>query len=197
MALMRAFIAVDLPAHIQGKLEQAVNKLNKQLDDLPIRWVPTDNIHLTIKFLGDVSESNLSLITRILDLLGKQQDRFEISVGGLGVFPNVHSPHVIWVGIEAPEDMFTIQRKVAAETARIGYEVESRAYSPHLTLGRVSRNATAKEVRKIGKILEKEKLGFLGVALISELHVYRSDLQPGGAKYSKLYSAALGARQEE
>ena len=197
MAVLRAFIAVDLPTHFQEKLDLVINNLNEQLDNLPIRWVPSKNIHLTLKFLGDVSESNLDMITGILDILGSQHDHLEVSVGSLGVFPIMRKPRVIWVGIEAPEELFTLQRKVEAETAKIGYEVDSRAYSPHLTLGRVSRNATTNEVRMIGTILEKEKLGFLGVALIEELHLFRSDLQSGGAKYSRLYSATLGTHQRE
>ncbi|MCH7662502.1 MAG: RNA 2',3'-cyclic phosphodiesterase, partial [Chloroflexi bacterium] len=171
MAVMRAFIAVDLPTHIHEKLDQVVKNLNAKLDGLPIRWVPSENIHLSLKFLGDVSESNLDMITRILELIWNQQNNFEVSVGSLGVFPTMRSPRVIWVGVEAPEELLSLHRKLEAETANIGYEIEARAYTPHLTLGRVSRNATTKEVRKIAKILEKEKLGFLGVVQIEDIHL--------------------------
>jgi 2'-5' RNA ligase len=100
---------------------------------------------------------------------------------------------VIWVGVEAPQELDFLQRGIDLATARVGYSPDRRAFSPHLTLGRVSRNATPRDVSRIGEVLSKEKVGFLGVARVSAVHLYRSDLQPGGAVYTKLFSASFGA----
>lgn len=196
MAVLRAFIAIDLPSLIREKLEQETKTLKSHLKNLPVRWVPSKNIHLTLIFLGDVSETNVDMITEIITTQGGQQSPFEMSIGSLGAFPNMSHPRVIWVGVEAPEELMTLRRKIASETTRLGYKIEDRSYSPHLTLGRVSRNASSEEVRRISEILGKEKLGFLGVVPVRHAHLYRSNIQTGGAKYSKLFSAPLGNMEE-
>jgi 2'-5' RNA ligase len=191
MSVIRAFIAIDLPVEIHHKLEQASGHLTQQLNNLPLRWVPITNIHLTLKFLGEVSETNVETITEIIESEAIVQPPFEISIGGLGVYPNNRRPRVIWVGIEAPECLTKLQRRIDIEVARLGYARDKRSFSPHLTLGRVSRNASYKDIRKISKRLRNEKLGFLGVARVNDIHLYRSDLNPDGAVYSKLYSSSL------
>jgi 2'-5' RNA ligase len=159
---------------------------------MPIRWVPVPNIHLTLKFLGDVSENNIPMINEILLTEAMSHKEFEISVGGVGVFPNFSRPRVIWVGVEAPEELQHLYRRIDIETARLGYAPDKRKFDPHLTLGRVSRNANPGEVRKISGELRKYKLGFLGAARITEVNLFRSDLSPKGAIYSKLFTAQLG-----
>ena len=193
MSVIRAFIAVDLTEELHLKLEEFSNSLNEQLEQMPIRWVPARNIHLTLKFLGDVSEKNVAMITEILHAEASNHKAFEISIGGFGVFPNSSRPRVLWVGIEAPDELQNLQRRIEAEAARLGYAPDQREFSPHLTLGRVSRNATPQEVRQISEVLRKQKLGFLGAARITDIHLFRSDLKPGGAVYTNLYSAPLNA----
>ena len=87
--------------------------------------------------------------------------------------------------------MEALQRGIDTQAARIGYAPDQRPFSPHLTLGRVSRNATPQEVRKIGDVLGAQKIGFLGVARIQAVHIYRSDLKQSGAVYTQLFSASL------
>jgi 2'-5' RNA ligase len=95
------------------------------------------------------------------------------------------------VGVEAPQELLIIQNGIETATARLGYAREERAFSPHLTLGRVSRNATSQEVKFISQSLGKVKVGFLGVTCVEKIHLYKSDLQPTGAVYTKVFSAAL------
>jgi 2'-5' RNA ligase len=193
MSVVRAFIAIDLPLEVQEGLDQISNQLQEQLGGIPVRWVEAENIHLTLKFLGDVSLSNLDVLTEIIWVEAISHKAMEISIGGLGAFPKVRRPRVIWVGVEAPQELDFLQRGIDLATARVGYSPDRRAFSPHLTLGRVSRNATPRDVSRIGEVLSKEKVGFLGVARVSAVHLYRSDLQPGGAVYTKLFSASFGA----
>ena len=193
MTVIRAFIAVELPEELHKKLANISSSLNEQLENLPIRWVPAENIHLTLKFLGDVSQANVDMITKILQTIAHQHKIFELSVGGFGVFPNFNRPRVLWVGIEAPDELLHLQHRIEAEAARLGYAPDERAFSPHLTLGRVSRNANPQEVRQISEVLRRQKLGFLGAARISQIHLFRSDLQQGGAVYTQLFSAPLNA----
>jgi 2'-5' RNA ligase len=119
---------------------------------------------------------------------------FQISVGGIGAYPKIRRPRVIWIGVEAPSELIHLQRSIEAQTARLGYAKDRRSFSPHLTLGRVSRNATPREVRQIGNVLAETKIGFLGVTPVKEVHLYRSDLKPGGAVYTRLFTTPLGEK---
>lgn len=192
MSVVRSFIAIDLPDSLFGQLEQVSENLQELLEGMPIRWIAVPNIHLTLKFLGDVSEKNIPMIKEILKTEAASHKHFEVSVGGFGVFPNFTRPRVIWVGVEAPDELENLQRRIDVETARLGYVPDRRKYNPHLTLGRVSRNANPKEVRSISTVLRKQRVGFLGAVRISEVNLFRSDLGPRGAVYTKMFTAPIG-----
>lgn len=191
MSVIRAFIAIDLSPEIQKRLDEVVQNYRAQLPNIPIRWVSASNIHLTLKFLGDVSLSNLNILTEMIHREISTHHQFEISVGGSGAFPNNRQPRVVWVGVEAPPELSAIQTGIEMTTARLGYSKEERAFSPHLTLGRVSRNASTQDVKAISKVLESNRVGFLGATCVEKVHLYRSDLQPTGAVYTQLFSSSL------
>lgn len=191
MSVIRAFIAIDLSAEIQQALEQVSNQLKGQLKGVPVRWVPVKNIHLTLKFLGDVSLANLEVLEGILLAEAARCAPFDVSIGRLGAFPSTRRPRVIWVGVQAQAELEQLQRALDEATTRLGYSPEERGYSPHLTLGRISRNATHVEVGHIGQIIDKSGVGHLGTMRVQAVCLYRSDLQPNGAVYTRLYSANL------
>jgi 2'-5' RNA ligase len=153
--------------------------------------VAASNIHLTLKFLGDVSLSNLNLLTEMIQKEISTHHQFDISVGSSGAFPNIRQPRVVWVGVEAPAELASIQNGIEVTTSRLGYSREERAFSPHLTLGRVSRNATSQDVKAISKALEATRVGFLGVTCVEKVNLYRSDLHPTGAVYTQIFSSTL------
>lgn len=190
MTVIRAFIAIDLPSHIQQQLNEVLEQLRRP-ETSAVRWVPAQNIHLTLKFLGDVSPANLEYLKKILQSEVSRHRPFDIRVGGLGAFPSVRRPRVVWIGVEAPPALQALQRGVETETVRLGYAVEERPFSPHLTLGRVAHNATPDEVRKIADVLVGIKVGELGTARIDHVRLFRSDLQPGGAIYTPLFTTPL------
>ena len=191
MSVIRAFIAIELSPEIYERLDQVINQLNECLPGMPIRWVPSKNIHLTVKFLGDVSVANLEMLENIILSEANCRPPFEVSIGELGAYPSLRRPRVIWVGVKAPPELTGFQHGVETETARLGYTPEKRAFSPHLTLGRASRNANSEGVKEIGLVLGDCKVGFLGATRIKSVYLFRSDLKPGGAVYSKLYSASF------
>ncbi len=194
MSVVRAFIAIDLPPNLQDRLSQLSNALKKEMGDVPIRWVATENMHLTMKFLGDVSLNNMDVLTNILIREAAVREPMVISLGGVGAFPKTRRPRIIWAGMEAPPELASLQRGIDKQTARVGYAREQRPFSPHITMGRVSRNATPDHVRIIGDVLSTQNIGFLGVARVREVHLFRSDLQSGGVVYSRLFSAPFGDR---
>ncbi len=116
---------------------------------------------------------------------------FEISVGQVGAFPSASRPRVLWVGVQAPEQLGELQKCLETEIVLVGYPPEGRAFSPHLTLARVTRTAQPGDLRKIKEAIEKANVGFLGTTKIEAVYLYQSDLHSGGAVYTRLYAASL------
>lgn len=195
--VIRTFIAVDLPENVKEAIGQVSEQLQDILSGTPVRWVNAEKIHLTLKFLGDVSRENISIVQKILESEASKRQAMEIGIGGIGAFPKIRHPRVIWIGVEAPSDLFDLRRGIESGVARLGYNYDKYDFTPHLTLGRISRKASAQDVRRVGKALHDFQVGFLGVARISAVHLYRSDLQPEGAKYTRLFSAELQDQENQ
>lgn len=190
-SVFRAFIAIDLSRDVLNRIRDVSSSLQARMGDLPVRWIPADKVHLTLKFLGDVSETYVDRLAEIVQQVALHHESFELSVGSLGVFPNARRPRVIWLGVEAPQVLNTIQRSIDLETNRLGYETKDQQFSPHLTIGRVSRGAGYRELKSISDALETETVGFLGAARVERINLYRSDLKPTGAEYTRIFSAEL------
>lgn len=189
--VIRTFIAVDLPHSVRDALGQVSNQLQGKLPDTHVRWVNYEKMHLTLKFLGDISTENISMVEKILASEAAKRQVMEIGIGGIGAFPKMRHPRVIWIGVEAPSELFDLRRGIEDGVARLGYNYDKYEFTPHLTLGRISRKASASDVRKVGNALHDFQVGFIGVARIEAVHLYRSDLRPEGAIYTRLYSAEL------
>jgi 2'-5' RNA ligase len=190
MNLLRAFIAVEIPLVIRKAVCSATSALQKEINSL-VRWVPMENMHLTLKFLGDVSPSNLDMLTQMISAEADLFNCFDLHLDGLGSFPNLKRPRVIYIGIQAPAVLEALHRGIESASRRLGYESEDRGFSPHLTIGRVKQNINAAEQQTIRHALEGTKIDALGTAHIDALHLYKSDLQPTGSVYTRLYSAPL------
>ena len=192
MDAIRAFIAVELPSEIQAKLDQLIRQIQERAPKA-VRWVPAHNIHLTLKFLGNVSPTNLNNLIRALRAEALRHRPMRFCVSGLGAFPNRSRPRVVWVGVSAAPELAELQRGVDRETMHLGYPAEERGFSPHLTLGRVSQHAGPEEVRNVSEALAGMPVGELGWGEGRQITLFRSDLRPGGAVYSALVQAPLGA----
>lgn len=192
MSLLRAFIAVEIPPAIHQAIEKQAAPIRSGLDSSLVRWVPVENIHLTLKFLGDVSPANLDLLEQMLCAEVGQHRAFDLGFGGLGAFPNPKRPRVIWIGIQAPAGLEALQHGIEAATATLGYPDEQRPFSPHLTIGRVKQNIASADMQKIRAALESSKVGSLGTTRVSAVHLFKSDLKPSGSVYTRLFSAPLG-----
>ncbi|PWH18703.1 MAG: RNA 2',3'-cyclic phosphodiesterase [Anaerolineae bacterium] len=189
--VLRAFIAIELPLEVQKKLGQVIQRLQEQLREVSIRWVKPQNIHLTLKFLGEVSVNNLETIQQILANEAGQVTPFEFSIGELGAFPNLKRPRVLWLHVAAPPELFALQRSIDVQTERLGYVSEERGYSPHITVGRVNRQASAEEINRISSVLQKTHIGLVEVVRVSSVTLFRSDLHPDGSVYTPLAVASL------
>lgn len=189
--VLRAFVAIELPPEVQKKLGQVIQKLQVQLQCISIRWVKPQNIHLTLKFLGEVSLNNLEAIKGILVKEAAEVSPFEFSVGELGAFPNIKRPRVLWLHVAAPPELLTLQRAIDLQTSRLGYLSEEKNYSPHITVGRVNRQADAEDLNRIATLLRSTHLGLVEVVRVSTVTLFRSDLHPDGSVYTPLAVASL------
>ena len=191
MSLLRTFIAIELPKHLQDAIEKQTARLRQTLGNDIVRWVPAQNMHLTLKFLGDIATSHVDFLKQLLARVADTHPQFDIQIGGLGSYPTSRRPRVLWAGLHAPADLISLQKSIEAGTTRLGYEQEERAFSPHLTIGRVRQNANPQELPKIRAALDSIQLGNIGIARVDSIHLFKSDLQPSGSIYTKLFSAPL------
>jgi 2'-5' RNA ligase len=189
--MLRSFIAVEVPARIQDAIAQSIASVKNVLPKPLVRWVAQQNVHLTLKFLGDVSSTNLE---RLAEAVGKEaasHGMFSISVGGLGAFPSTRRARVIWLGLKAPPDLEALWRGMEAVTTQLGYDQEERPFSAHLTVGRVGQNVSAADLQHIRAVLEAAKVGEIGTLQVDAVHIFKSDLRPGGSVYTNLYILPL------
>lgn len=195
MGLLRAFVAVEIHPEIHSAIDIELAPLREMLNSSLVRWVPTAKIHLTLKFLGDISQKNLEMLTQLLNPEVSKHEPFEIKVNGLGSFPNARQPRVIWIGIQGPVRLLALQRGIEAAATTLGYPGDKRPFSPHLTIGRVKQNVNSAQVQKIREALDQTTLGVLGTAYVTEVHLFKSDLKPSGSVYTKLFSVPLATNK--
>ncbi|MHB8777676.1 MAG: RNA 2',3'-cyclic phosphodiesterase [Anaerolineales bacterium] len=191
MILLRVFIAIELPQPLQDAIEKQTVRLRQTLGNDIVRWVPTHNMHLTLKFIGNIANSHLDFLKQLLTRTVDSHPQFDLQIGGIGSFPDSKRPRILWAGIHAPADLASLRRNIEAGASRLGYEKEKRPFSPHLTVARVRQNMDAADLQKIRNALDGIQIGNIGSARIDSIHLYKSELQAGGSIYTKLFSALL------
>jgi 2'-5' RNA ligase len=190
MSLLRAFIAVEIPLALREAVCKATAPLQKEIGSA-VRWASMENMHLTLKFLGDVSPANVELLSQMLRAEAELFQCFDLQLNGLGSFPNLKRPRVIYIGIQAPATLEALQRGIDSASRRLGYESEERGFSPHLTIGRVRQTITPMEQQTVRRALEAARIDSLGIARVDSVHLFKSDLKPTGSVYTRLHSAPL------
>ena len=199
MSRLRTFIAVEIPLEIRQGVQHATSNLRRDTGSL-IRWVALENMHLTLKFLGDIPSENVEVLTQMIHAEADSFDCFDIYLTGINSFPSPERPRVIYIGIQAPAALEAFQRRLESATRRLGYNANAnggRAFAPHLTIGRVRQNIRPDDLQKIRRALEGSKIDSPGTARVNSVHLYKSDLKPTGAVYTKLFSAHLRKNQQQ
>ncbi len=195
MNLVRAFIAIEIPSPFQTAIDQQTDSLRKSADASLVRWVKSNNLHLTLKFLGDMAATHIQFLTQMLTAEAEKYQTFEIQIGKLGSFPSSKRPRVIWVGIQAPSTLEALQRGIDSASSRLGYPSEARPFSPHLTIGRVRPNLNSNSLQLVQMALDSHHVGLIGTVAVNAIHLIKSDLQPKGSIYTRLFSAPLTVNQ--
>ena len=189
--MVRVFVAADLPEFVEDALGRAALSLREARIE-GLRPVRPEGVHLTLKFLGDVPESQIEGIGQAVSAAVAGQRQFEISTGGFGAFPNDRRPQVLWVGIEGRlEPLMRLQADVDAALGALGFQTETRPFHPHLTLARLDRRMPDHARRASLDALESTGLAAgmrIPVRLVS---LVESILGRGGARYVRLATARL------
>jgi 2'-5' RNA ligase len=179
---IRSFIALELPAPIISLLDNVQQEL-KSLK-LRARWVRTENIHLTLKFLGDIDTGDVDKIGEAICTAAEGFAPFLLALKGVGFFPGIKRPRVIWVGLDGQiQLLIQLQRKLADNLAAIGFPNEKRQFKGHLTLGRIREAANPHTIRQI--IEEYSDLGSEEFT-VGRVVLFQSGLKPTGAVYTGL-----------
>jgi 2'-5' RNA ligase len=184
----RVFCAVELPDVVRARLEDHISRLRKEVPDAAASWSRVENIHLTLKFFGNVEVKRIEKISAAAKRVAKQFATFQIGVGGTGVFPRASRPQVLWIGVSDPSaQLSALQEKFENVCAAEGFAKEDRAYRPHLTIARLRKPEAA---RALADAHLQRTFETVEVKL-KELVVFRSELSPKGSKYTVISAADL------
>jgi len=186
MALIRSFIAIPLPERLCQQIGTFQQTLQQELPEL--RTGSAHNLHLTLNFLGDQSETQLARIGRFMLSVAGSQPPFMLSLQGLGTFPSAKRPRVVWIGVQPLEPIVLLQKKLTTGLTRYGCPAGDSPYRPHLTLGRFRRPPTTTEA-----LLTSRDIDF-GPTLVKSIVLYNSRLTPQGAVHKPLTVAEFQTR---
>lgn len=195
MPRIRTFVAVELSPSVTGRAGELIDRLRVAAAE--VNWVHTQQMHLTLKFLGDVPDTDTPDVCRVVQRVAEQWEPFEITFRGVGAFPGLHNPRTLWIGIEDGADELKALQALLEETLRheLGYAKEQRAFQPHLTIGRVKRELPGGG-GDLAHLLEKNALFDADLSVIDELVTFASFVGHKGPTYDAMSRAELGRRRK-
>jgi 2'-5' RNA ligase len=181
-SLVRLFIAIEIPSEIRNTFATLLKEFRAIAPQL--KWVRAENLHVTLKFLGETEAGKLSVLRNALSAVHSDQP-VSLEFRGLGFFPNEKRPKVFWAGMDSSPNLKTLARDIDAATQRLEFPVEQRLFAPHLTLARLALSGIPPKM--LEAIQEKNTQSF-GSLQTGEIHLIESKLKPIGAEYTTLQS---------
>lgn len=192
--LVRCFMAVDLDDDIKAFLRQIQKNLIPFFQNARVQWVRPEQMHLTLRFLGEITESTVQAMIRECAFL--QQERpTTMTIQGMGCFPSLKNPRVIWVGCKCPETIFRMQEKIEKAAQSVGLEPEKKLFTPHLTLGRIKETRTVFNPSLWPSLNEWMPDMTIPKQSIRSVRLYRSRLTPAGPVYNVLHEFIFSAAE--
>jgi 2'-5' RNA ligase len=206
MRSVRSFIAIECPEEVKKEIQKIQQEMRMCIESSSrnkgrgINWTRSEGFHLTLKFLGSVAEVQLSKITEAVRGVVGSFSSFTVSVAGVGVFPNIQIPRVLWIGAEGEGDVLArLQTQLEEVLDPLGFCRERRSFHPHFTLGRIKMERRELDFLGLSDILAKwlaeNKQRTIGQFEAQEVLLIKSDLQPAGAVYTPLAKLKLGANR--
>lgn len=191
----RLFVAVDLPLEVKTLLRTLQTQLGQHTG--AVRWADPNGTHLTLKFMGEVRESQIEAVTQGMRVATHGHAPLTLRTAALGGFPNDVRPRVLWLGVAGDlDELHALKDAVEREISPLGFPTEQRPFAPHLTLGRSHKDPRPAELTEIGRALAQIANPPPIAFEVRELVLMRSELRPGGARYTPVAHAALDAVAE-
>jgi len=184
---MRLFIALNIPKKQRTRIHRAARPLRDEA--LPVRWVEPDDYHITLKFLGQIRREKLPEIEAAVAAVAGATPGFDTTFSGFGAFPTIRRPRVLWLGVGATPELRCLKQDLEWGLADAGFDPETRAFHPHVTLGRADAQGGAGAFRGLDALVAG--MSFEGDLKVHTLDLMRSHLSKAGATYSILSSVRL------
>jgi 2'-5' RNA ligase len=187
-------VAIELDQTHHRLLSDLQADLKRERAARVVRWVDPENIHLTVKFLGEVDSSMMTALEGAVKDACSGTVPFALKLAGAGAFPNSQRPNVIWVGLAgAVDQVSTLAKKIDDACAALGFPREERAFSPHLTLGRVKRDALPGDRQTLGALIARAQVGDADDLRVDKVSLMKSELRPAGSVYTRMALIQLTA----
>ena len=179
---MRLFIAINIPKKERERIYRSARPLREEA--FPVRWVPSDLFHLTLKFLGEVRAESLPPVEAVLERVAAATSGFSMEIGGFGAFPTIRRPRVIWLGVEPSPALRCLKHDVEWALSELDFERETRAFHPHFTLGRVANDDGAGAFRGLDTLAAE--LTYAREVNVRRFDLMVSHLSASGPRYEVL-----------
>lgn len=189
---MRSFVAVNLPAQERTAIWEAAAPLREA--DLPVKWVPADSLHITIKFLGEVTAESAAAVGEALGAAVRNVRAFDVAVGGFGAFPDAARPRVVWCGVETHPALELLANDVERALHRFDFASELMPFRPHVTLGRAHKDARARDLKPLARLMKG--LDYAGMIAVRSVDLMESVRGPSGSRYTLRHAAPLRAGED-
>ena len=186
--IYRTFVAIELPRELRARIIEHTAELRREFPDVRARWVREQNLHLTLKFFGDVPVADIQTLSAAVGVATRLIKPFELTVSGCGAFPPRGQPKVLWIGIDDdPGGLSTLHEVLERECERPGHAREQRPFRPHLTIARLR---STKDARSLGHLHTERGFDSHPVR-VTEILIMRSELGSDGSRYTVLANHAL------
>src|SRR5262252_9661329 len=183
---MRTFIAIEIPSEVKSALAALQDELRRAGAD--VSWTRPENIHLTLRFLGEVDEMRIVEVEKVCVASAAEFRPFTLRLNDTGVFPNARQPRVLWAGLAGEiEKAVEMRKRINDGLALIGFEREEKDFRPHLTIGRVKSNKKTHELLALAEARRVPALSFV----VTEIVLMKSELHPAGARYTPIAKVSL------
>lgn len=188
MATTRSFIAIDLPSSVCQRAHELIGLLKAA--GVGVKWVDRDTLHITLKFLGDISDQDIAWVCQRVKQVCAGCAAFDLHCQGAGAFPDVSLPRTVWLGVtDGAESLRKLQAELDEQLVEGRFPRETRQFHPHLTLGRVRRGGG--DLSKLGRLVQNHSQFDAGPCPVGEVVVYASDLERRGPIYTVLSRSPL------
>ncbi len=186
----RLFLAIKLSQELVFRVQDLKNDAESLLEDRSLRWTASDNLHLTLLFLGDTDVSEIPTICKVMDESVKNLKSFEMTFTGLGCFPNTQKPRVFWMGVEDPQPLRLLYNRLIRGLSPV-IKLNRPKFSPHVTLVRLKDYAKPELIMKLNQLIDSHQERRFGSMRVEQATLFESDLQPSGPIYKTIHHSML------